>query len=104
MLRAQTTTLVLEKNPRLGTVLMVEDSIQQHSGEYRKRALWESLPKKMMYQTFQSIIAYLTYSGKIAFDSERKIAWIYNPSLVKKYLERTDLSWENENKFKNKIC
>ena len=103
MIRAQTATLTLEKSPRLDTVLMVEDFTKKHSGEYRKRALWESLPKKMMYQTFCSIISYLSYSGKIAFDNERKIAWIYNPALVKKYLERNDLSWENESKFKNKV-
>lgn len=91
------------RSPRLDTVLMVEKFVKDHSGEYRKRALWESLPKKMMYQTFSTIISYLEYSGKIAFDKERKIAWIYNPTLVKKYLEREDLSWSDEIKIKSKI-
>lgn len=78
--------------PQLDTVLMVEEFIRKHSGEYRKRNLWESLPRKMMYQTFCVIFDYLLYSNKIALDKERKIAWIWNPALVRKYLNRPDLS------------
>ena len=77
--------------PRLDTVLMVEEFIKEHSGEFKKKALWENLPKKMMYQTFCVIFDYLIESGKIALDKEGKICWIYNPELVKKYMEREDL-------------
>ena len=78
--------------PRLDTVLMVEDFIKEHSGEYKKRALWENLPKKMMYQTFNVVYTYLLESSKIARDSEKKICWIWNPDLVKKYLSDTSLA------------
>ena len=78
-------------SPRLDTVLMVESFIREHGGEYKKRALWENLPKKMMYQTFSVIIRYLQDSGKIAIDSEKKICWIYNPELVQRYLNNVDL-------------
>jgi len=77
--------------PQLDTVLMVEEFIKEHSGEYKKRALWEHLPKKMMYQTFNVIYEYLLKSGKIARDKEGKICWIWNPELVKKYLEKESL-------------
>ncbi len=77
--------------PRLDTVLMVEEFTKEHSGEFKKRALWENLPKKMMYQTFCTIFDYLLYSGKIAVDKEGKICWIYNPELVRKYMKREDL-------------
>ena len=80
--------------PQLDTVLMVEDFIKKHNGEFKKRKLWESLPKKMMYQTFCVIIDYLLDSGKISIDAERKIGWIYYPELVKKYLKRKDLHWK----------
>jgi hypothetical protein len=70
---------------------MVEKMIYDTSGTYTKKQLWEKLPKKMMYQTFCVIIDYLLYSGKIARDKEGKLAWIYSPSLVKKYLAREDL-------------
>ncbi|MGB7788851.1 hypothetical protein [Methanoregula sp.] len=78
-------------SPQLDTVLMVESFIKEHSGEYKKRALWENLPKKMMYQTFSVIIGYLQDSGKIATDAEGKICWIYNPELIKRYLDNADL-------------
>ncbi len=77
--------------PRLDTVLMVEEFIKEHNGEFKKRKLWESLPKKMMYQTFCVVIDYLLYSGKISIDSEDKIGWIYYPKLARKYHARTDL-------------
>lgn len=78
--------------PQLDTILMVEGFIKEHSGEYKKRSLWEALPKKMMYQTFCVIFEYLIYSNKIALDKEEKIAWIWNPKLVKKYLSNPKLS------------
>ena len=78
--------------PQLDTVLMVEEFIREHDGEFKKRALWENLPKKMMYQTFCVIIDYLSYSRKISIDSEGKIGWIYYPKLAKKYLARPELS------------
>lgn len=77
--------------PRLDTVLMVEEFIKKHDGEFKKRRLWESLPKKMMYQTFCVVIEYLLYSGKISIDAEGKIGWIYNPALARKYIARADL-------------
>jgi hypothetical protein len=77
--------------PQLDTVLMVEKFIKNHSGEFKKRALWEHLPRKMMYQTFNIIFDYLQESGKIARDREGKICWIWNPELVRKYLEHEDL-------------
>ena len=91
-----TTTFNMDTNdilryPRLDTVLMVEEFIKEHDGEYKKRKLWESLPKKMMYQTFCVIINYLLYSSKISIDNEGKIGWIYNPELARKYISRKDL-------------
>lgn len=77
--------------PRLDTVLMVEDFIKKHDGEFKKRKLWESLPKKMMYQTFCVIIDYLLYSHKISIDAEGKIGWIYYPKIARKYYARKDL-------------
>ena len=73
--------------PQLDTVLMVEEFIKQHSGEFRKRQLWEHLPRKMMYQTFCVVFDYLVASGKLATDKEGKVAWIWNPELVKRFLK-----------------
>jgi len=78
--------------PRLDTVLMVEEFIKKHDGEFKKLALWEALPKKMMYQTFCVIIEYLLYSRKISIDLEGKIGWIYYPDAAAYYHKRKDLS------------
>lgn len=78
--------------PKLDTIRMVEDYIKEHSGDYKKRALWEHLPKKMMYQTFSNAFDYLLESGKIARDSKGYVIWIWNPEIVKKYLLRDDLT------------
>ncbi len=80
--------------PRLDTVLMVEKFINEHNGEYKKKKLWQSLPKKVMYQTYCIIFDYLRESNKIAVDREKHICWIWNPELVKKYLSSPELAFE----------
>jgi hypothetical protein len=77
--------------PRLDTVLMVEKFIKKHNGEFKKKKIWDSLPKKMMYQTFSLILEYLMYSRKISIDSEGKIGWIYYPELAKLYHDKSEL-------------
>ncbi|MFP4402416.1 MAG: hypothetical protein ACLFPL_04250 [Candidatus Nanoarchaeia archaeon] len=82
--------------PRLDTVLMVERYIKKYDGEFKKRALWEHLPKKMMYQTFCTILDYLLYSRKVSIDSEGKVGWIHYPKSVNKHIKNTELFWERE--------
>lgn len=74
--------------PRLDTVLMVEEFIHKHSGEYSKTALWQKLPKQVMYQTFSLILSYLSESAKVSIDSKGKVGWIYDPALARKFLAR----------------
>jgi len=82
--------------PRLDTVLMVEEFIKENDGEYKKRALWESLPKKTMYQTFCVIIDYLLYSRKISIDAEGKIGWIYYPEKKEDIEKYKHLFWRKD--------
>ncbi|PIU22238.1 MAG: hypothetical protein COT14_02100 [Candidatus Diapherotrites archaeon CG08_land_8_20_14_0_20_30_16] len=72
--------------PRLDTVLMVEKKIRTAKEYPTKAKLWKSLPKKTMYQTFNLILDYLEYSGKIHIDKDNKIVWIWDPNTVKEYL------------------
>jgi hypothetical protein len=76
--------------PRLDTVIMVENAVMEHSGEYGKFQLWRKLPKSVMYQTFLKILDYLEYSNKIAYDKEGKIGWIFSPGIYNKYGKRKD--------------
>ena len=40
----------------------------------------------MMYQTFQTVLDYLSESGKILIDKEGCIIWIYNPERIKRLI------------------
>ena len=80
--------------PTLDTVLMVEDFCNGHSGEYTKTGLWKALPRRVMYQTYKTIIECLRFSGKIAIDKKGVVVWVWNPKLVEKYLRRPGLEWK----------
>ena len=86
------------RSPRLDTVLFVEEFIKEYDGEFKKKQLWNALPKKMMYQTFSLILDYLIVSGKVSVDSEGKIGWIYYPKDVEKLLKKTHLKWRKNEK------
>ena len=77
--------------PRLDTVLMVEEAIQNCKEHPTKTRLWKSLPKKMMYQTFSTVIDYLEYSGKIHIDRESKVVWIWDTEGIRKILKNPKL-------------
>ena len=66
--------------PRLDTVLMVEEKIKRARSYLSKVQLWKTLPKKVQYQTFCTIIGYLEDSHKIIFTKDRKIVWIFADS------------------------
>jgi hypothetical protein len=70
--------------PRLDTVLMVEEFIKKHGGEFNRRRIWLNLPRKVMYQTYRVIISYLLDSGKIIMDRDGKVCWIWNPEGIKR--------------------
>ncbi len=76
------------RSPTLQTVLMVEKFIDINSGEYKKTELWKSLPKKVMWQTFQVIMEYLESINKIVYDKESYVVYIWNPEFFKKIKNR----------------
>ncbi|MCX6748864.1 MAG: hypothetical protein NT076_04635 [Candidatus Pacearchaeota archaeon] len=78
----------LHHYPQLNTILMVEKTIYNRSGIFSKKQLWKKLPKKTMYQTFSVILDYLIYSGKIVIDSKKKIIWLNDSEIIKKYLSK----------------
>ena len=80
------------RSPTLDTVLMVDKSIEENSGEYNKTRLWKNLPRKVMWQTFLVILEYLENINKIAFDKEGKIAYIWNPQLAQTLRKRKGIA------------
>jgi hypothetical protein len=79
---------ILTRSPRLETVIMVENFIKEHSGEYKKTELFNSLPKKMMWGTFNVILEYLYNDNKIGMDKNGVVVWIYNPVAYKQFAGR----------------
>jgi len=80
--------------PRLDTVLMVEEFIEKHSGEYTQIELFRNLPKKMLWRTFKIILWYLGSIHKIVVNKDGTITWIWNPKLVEKYLKNKKMDVE----------
>jgi len=86
----------IARSPTLQTVLMVENFIEENSGEYKKTDLFKNLPKKVMWQTFQVIMEYLESLYKIVYDKEGYVVYIWNPEFYNKYKDRKDLEWNPE--------
>ena len=76
------------RSPTLQTVLMVEKTINDNSGEYKKTDLFKNLPKKVMWQTFQVIMEYLESVYKIVYDKEGYVVYIWNPKFFNKIKNR----------------
>lgn len=79
------------RSPTLDTVLMVENKIEEFSGEFDRTELWKILPKKVMWQTYLVILEYLESINKITLDRNEKIAYIWNPKLAKKLRLRKEI-------------
>lgn len=82
---------IISRAPRLDTVLMVEEFIEENSGKYSQMELFNNLPKKMLWQTFRIILTYLENINKIIINKDGTITWIWNPKLVEKYLRNKSL-------------
>ncbi len=84
-------TKSFDRSPTLDTVFMVEKTIEKYSGEFDRTALWKKLPKKVMWQTYLTILDYLQDINKIAIDSESHVGYIWNPELAKKLSKRKEI-------------
>ena len=76
------------RSPTLGTVLMIERTIEEFSGEFNKTELWKKLPKKVMWQTYLVVLDYLENINKIAFDRDGVLVYIWSPEAAKIFSKR----------------
>ena len=79
---------IIVRSPRLETVNMVESFIKENSGEYKKTELFNRLPKKMLWGTFNVILKYLYDANHIGVDRNGFVVYIWNPELYMKYINR----------------
>ena len=76
------------RSPTLDTVLMIEKTIEEYSGEFNRTELWKKLPKKVMWQTYLIVLDYLQSINKIGWDRNGTIAYLWNPEMAKKLAKR----------------
>lgn len=68
---------------------MVEKAIRRSKNYPTKKALWQSLPRQVQYQTFNRVINYLIESNKIILN-EREIVWVFpDKPLLKRALAKS---------------
>jgi len=79
---------IITRSPRLETVVMVEKFVKEYSGDFKKTELFNKLPKKIMWGTFNVILKYLWDSNKIGIDKNGYIVYIWNPELAKRFINR----------------
>jgi len=79
---------IFARSPTLQTVLMVERFIETYSGEFNKTELWKRLPRKVMWQTYLTILEYLQNINKIGWDKNDVLVYIWSPGMSKKFANR----------------
>jgi len=79
---------IITRSPRLETIIMVEKFIKTHNGDFKKTELFNNLPKKMMWGTFNIILKYLYDNNKIGIDNRGCIVYIWNPILIRRLMNK----------------
>ena len=79
---------IISRSPRLETVIMVEKFIKENSGDYKKTELFNKIPKKIMWGTFNVILKYLWDNNKIGIDKKGYIVYIWSPEAAKLFIGR----------------
>jgi len=76
--------------PRLDTVLMIEDAIKNAKNYPKRTELWNKLPKKVMYQTYKTVIDYLIESRKVILAKDDRMVWVFaDNKKLKKLIEES---------------
>jgi hypothetical protein len=81
------------RSPTLDTVRMVETSIEKNNGEFKRRQIWERLPRKVMWSTFIQILSYLEEINKIMITKEGIVLYVWNPELSARYMKRQGIKY-----------
>ena len=86
----------LFSSPTLQTVMMVEETIKKYNGTYNKTQLWDKLPRKVTWGTYNIILNYLEEINKIGIAKKNILVYIWNPKIIKKYLEMEGVDYERK--------
>ena len=75
--------LQMFRSPTLEAVKMVEKTINEYSGEFKKAQLWKKLPGKVMWPTYLVILDHLEETNRIVISDNGIITCLWNPELAK---------------------
>lgn len=79
---------IITRSPTLETVMMVEKFIKSHNGDFKRTELWNNLPKKVMWGTFNVILQYLWDNNKIGIDKNDYVVYIWSPEAGKLFINK----------------
>jgi hypothetical protein len=79
---------IITRSPRLETVIAVEKFIKEHSGDFRKTELFNRMPKKIMWGTFNIILKYLWDNNKIGIDRKGFVVYVWSPEAGKLFINK----------------
>lgn len=79
---------IITRSPRLETMIMVEKFIKENSGNFKKTELFNTLPKKMMWGTFNIILKYLWDNNKVGIDNKGFVIYIWSPEAGKIFIDK----------------
>ncbi len=74
---------IVSRSPRLETIIMIEKFIKENSGEMKKTEIFNNLPKRVMWGTFNVILKYLYENKKIIMDKEGYIVYTWDELMEK---------------------
>ncbi len=83
------------RSPTLDTVLMVEKTIEKHSGELNRTEIWKKLPRKVMWQTYILVLDYLENINKIGIAKNGILVYLWNPKIAKKYMNMKGVKYND---------
>lgn len=63
---------------------MIEKALYTHKSDLTIREIWQKLPKKVMWQTYLTVLDYLEYSNKIHVEEDKTVTWMWNPEGIAK--------------------
>ena len=72
----------------LKTVEHVEQTLNNHSGEFNAKQLWKKHNPKLKWETFLGIVKYLEDKNRIITSDDGTITYIWNPKLIRKLRNR----------------
>ena len=74
-------------NPRLDTILMIEEAIINSEEHPTRAQLHRRLPRQVHYSTFKNVLEYLEVSGKIIFNTDKIVYTGINNEKLRKLIE-----------------